>query len=112
MSCPGMVLFSADVKSAAVNALITMMFIYSAMKMNAKFPPPYSTLNPDTSSDSPSAKSKGVRFVSARIETNQQANNGGARNSDHLIRSKRGVVKLYVIKRMSAANINSAMLIS
>jgi len=29
---------------------------------------PYSTLNPETSSDSPSAKSKGVRFVSATEE--------------------------------------------
>lgn len=38
---------------------------YSAMKIKAKVPPLYSTLNPETSSDSPSAKSKGVRLVSA-----------------------------------------------
>ena len=37
-------------------------------------------LNPETSSDSPSAKSKGVRFVSARIEANH-AKNRGATNS-------------------------------
>ena len=35
------------------------------MKMSANPTLPYSMLNPDTSSDSPSAKSKGVRLVSA-----------------------------------------------
>jgi hypothetical protein len=40
-------------------------------KNNANPPPPYSTLNPETSSDSPSAKSKGVRLVSAKQEINQ-----------------------------------------
>lgn len=44
------------------------MFIYSARKINANHPPIYSTLNPDTSSDSPSAKSKGLRLVSAKQE--------------------------------------------
>lgn len=39
---------------------------YSAKKINANHPPIYSTLNPDTSSDSPSAKSKGLRFTSAK----------------------------------------------
>lgn len=38
---------------------------YSAIKIKANPPPPYSMLNPDTSSDSPSEKSKGVRLVSA-----------------------------------------------
>lgn len=42
--------------------------LYSAIKIKAKPPDPYSTLNPDTSSDSPSAKSKGVRLVSATQE--------------------------------------------
>lgn len=41
---------------------------YSAIKIRANPAAPYSTLNPDTSSDSPSAKSKGVRLVSARHE--------------------------------------------
>jgi hypothetical protein len=50
---------------------------YSAMKIRAKLLLLYSTLNPDTSSDSPSAKSNGVRFVSARVETNQINNSGG-----------------------------------
>lgn len=38
---------------------------YSAMKIKANIPAPNSILNPDTNSDSPSAKSKGVRLVSA-----------------------------------------------
>ena len=39
--------------------------------MRAKGPLLYSVLKPDTSSDSPSARSKGVRLVSANIVTNQ-----------------------------------------
>jgi hypothetical protein len=39
---------------------------YSAMDNNAKDTLPYSTLYPDTSSDSPSAKSNGLRLVSAK----------------------------------------------
>lgn len=46
------------------------MLAYSARKKSANGPPAYSTLNPDTSSDSPSVRSKGARFVSARVETN------------------------------------------
>jgi hypothetical protein len=42
------------------------------MKIREKIPPPYSTLNPDTSSDSPSEKSKGVRLLSAKIIKSQQ----------------------------------------
>jgi len=40
---------------------------YSAIKIIANFTDPYSMLNPETNSDSPSAKSKGVRFNSARM---------------------------------------------
>jgi len=40
---------------------------YSQMKIKEKTPPPYSTLNPDTNSDSPSEKSKGVRLDSERM---------------------------------------------
>lgn len=46
------------------------MFPYSAINKKAKRDPPYSTLNPETSSLSPSAKSKGARFVSARAVIN------------------------------------------
>lgn len=54
-------------KIKIVNNLITKIFIYSAMKIRANLPALYSVLNPDTNSDSPSAKSNGVRLVSARV---------------------------------------------
>lgn len=44
------------------------MLAYSAIKIKANPTLPYSILNPETSSDSPSAKSKGVRLVSAKEE--------------------------------------------
>lgn len=53
-----------------VRAFIMIMFAYSARKKRAKGPPAYSTLKPDTSSDSPSVKSKGARLVSAKVEIN------------------------------------------
>lgn len=49
---------------------------YSARKIKANPPLLYSTLNPETNSDSPSAKSKGVRFVSANIDVNNNLNKG------------------------------------
>jgi hypothetical protein len=49
---------------------------YSAMKISANNPELNSVLNPETSSDSPSAKSKGVRFVSAMQEISHRNNKG------------------------------------
>jgi hypothetical protein len=43
---------------------------YSAINKMANPPDEYSTLNPDTNSDSPSAKSKGARLVSANLLIN------------------------------------------
>jgi hypothetical protein len=63
-------------KTAAVNILIAKILVYSAIKINAKGPLLYSVLNPETNSDSPSAISKGVRFVSASIVTSQIKNIG------------------------------------
>lgn len=51
-------------------AFIKIMLVYSAIKNNANGPAAYSTLKPETSSDSPSVRSKGARFVSARVEIN------------------------------------------
>lgn len=48
------------------NLLINKILEYSAIKIKANPPLLYSVLNPDTNSDSPSAKSNGERFVSAR----------------------------------------------
>lgn len=74
------------------NRLITKILVYSAIKINANNPLLYSTLNPDTSSDSPSAKSNGVRFVSARFVMNQITARGrnittGHENSDIFVKS-------------------------
>lgn len=63
--------FMFPVKKIVERRLIMMMFAYSAIKIRANDPLLYSVLNPDTSSDSPSAKSNGVRFVSARVVENQ-----------------------------------------
>lgn len=51
-------------------AFIKIILVYSAMKNSANGPAAYSTLKPETSSDSPSVRSNGARFVSARVEMN------------------------------------------
>lgn len=66
------------------NNLIAKMFIYSAIKIMANNPLLYSTLNPDTSSDSPSAKSNGVRFVSAKFVINHTTNSGSSISIIHV----------------------------
>ena len=53
-----------------------MILAYSPKNNNANPPLEYSILNPETNSDSPSEKSKGVRFVSAKEEINQTINKG------------------------------------
>lgn len=53
-----------------MRAFIIIIFAYSAKKKRANGPPAYSTLNPETSSDSPSVRSNGARFVSASVEMN------------------------------------------
>jgi len=58
-----------------VKQLIKIIFPYSAINKTAKPPAPYSTLKPETNSDSPSEKSNGVRLVSAKIVTNHKKNN-------------------------------------
>lgn len=64
------------VNSVADKSLMNKIFIYSAIKIKANSPALYSTLNPETSSDSPSAKSNGVRLVSARLVINHIENSG------------------------------------
>lgn len=49
-----------------VKILIAIIIPYSDIKIIAKSHEPYSMLKPETNSDSPSAKSNGVRFVSAK----------------------------------------------
>lgn len=62
--------WNAPKNRVTVRAFIIMMLVYSARKNRAKGPAAYSTLKPDTSSDSPSVRSNGARFVSARVEIN------------------------------------------
>lgn len=68
----------APINKIADNVFIRRMLAYSARKNSAKGPPAYSTLNPDTSSDSPSVRSNGARFVSARVEIYHIAARGQA----------------------------------
>lgn len=75
-------LYTAPRKMIVDRAFIMMMLVYSAMKNSANGPAAYSTLKPDTSSDSPSVRSNGARFVSASVEINHMKANGhaGSRN--------------------------------
>lgn len=68
----------------AVNSDITRIFMYSAINRRAKGPLLYSMLNPETISDSPSAKSKGARLVSARLVMNQIIIRGGTIRAGHV----------------------------
>jgi hypothetical protein len=61
---------------------------YSAMKIMANPKPLYSILNPDTSSLSPSAKSKGVRFSSANTQIPQNRISGTNRAETNDSRAK------------------------
>jgi len=65
------------------NKLIKRISAYSTKKFKANSSSLYSTLNPETSSDSPSAKSKGVCLVSAKQEINQINDKGRERKINH-----------------------------
>lgn len=68
-------------KIEVVSSLINKILVYSAIKISANLPALYSMLNPETSSDSPSAKSNGVRLVSARVVANHINLSGRSSNS-------------------------------
>lgn len=55
------------------------MLPYSAINKKANLDPPYSMLNPETNSLSPSAKSKGARLVSATMQINHKPKKAGKR---------------------------------
>lgn len=67
------------IKNVHVSSLIIRILAYSAIKINANVALLYSVLKPETSSDSPSARSNGVRFVSARFVINHKNIIGGIR---------------------------------
>ena len=58
-----------NIKIVVKTNLIIIIIPYSARKIIANPLLLYSTLNPETNSDSPSEKSNGVRLVSLRIDT-------------------------------------------
>lgn len=74
----------APIKSTADRVFMKRMLAYSARKKRAKGPPAYSTLNPDTSSDSPSVRSNGARLVSASVEMYHIAARGHAGASSQI----------------------------
>jgi hypothetical protein len=63
-------------KRVDTKALIKSILAYSPKKNKAKVIAEYSTLYPETSSASASGKSKGCRFVSASIDTQNKTNIG------------------------------------
>lgn len=67
-----------------VKTLMIIILAYSAIKISANLPLLYSTLKPETSSDSPSAKSNGVRFVSARVVMYHVKNIGNIMYKGHV----------------------------
>lgn len=78
-------LCSAPRNSTADRVFINKMFEYSARKNRANGPPAYSTLKPDTSSDSPSVRSNGARLVSASVDTYHIAARGQAGARSHVV---------------------------
>lgn len=78
-------IWEAPRKSVAESVFMRRMLAYSARKNRAKGPPAYSTLNPETSSDSPSVRSKGARFVSARVEMYHIAARGQAGTASQML---------------------------
>lgn len=61
-------MWEAPKNRVAESVFIRRILAYSARKNKANGPPAYSTLKPETSSDSPSVRSKGARLVSAKVE--------------------------------------------
>ena len=68
----------------AESVFIRRILAYSARKNRAKGPPAYSTLKPETNSDSPSVRSNGARLVSAKVEIYHIAAKGQAGNSSQI----------------------------
>tara|TARA_B100001113_G_C20581615_1_gene393443 strand:+ start:155 stop:382 length:228 start_codon:yes stop_codon:yes gene_type:complete len=65
--------------------LINIICEYSAKKNNAKDIDEYSTLYPDTNSDSPSVKSKGALLVSAKQDIKNINPEGNKGKINHIV---------------------------
>lgn len=66
------------------SVFISKMLVYSARNNSANGPAENSTLNPETNSDSPSVRSNGDRFVSARVDVNHIMARGHDGRSSHM----------------------------
>lgn len=77
-------LWNAPKNRIVVRIFIIIIFAYSARKNRASGPAAYSMLNPETSSDSPSVRSKGARLISARVEINHIMAKGQAGKISHI----------------------------
>ena len=86
--------------------------MYSAIKIRANVPDLYSVLNPDTSSDSPSARSKGVRFVSAKMEITHTRYRGALISITLIVLISVRVLNLIVVINNRGDKMIKAMLIS
>jgi hypothetical protein len=84
-------------KITEVRSLTKIILPYSAKNNRVKLKEEYSVLNPDTSSLSPSAKSKGARLVSQSMARNQNINIPGANNPTNFhFESRARVLKLWL----------------
>lgn len=93
--------------------LITRIFAYSARKINANPAAPYSMLNPETNSDSPSAKSNGARLVSATQVVNHISETGNIKKASQIFSWDSLIsVKLNVPTRNNGKRRTSAILTS
>lgn len=71
-------IWEAPRNNVAESVFMRRILAYSARKNRANGPPAYSTLKPETNSDSPSVKSNGARLVSAKVEMYHIAAKGQA----------------------------------
>lgn len=101
-------MWAAPRNRTAESVFMRRMLEYSARKNRAKGPPAYSTLKPETSSDSPSVRSKGARLVSARVETYHIAARGQAGTINQMLSwamlkvcRVKPPVKIIILRRMS-----------
>lgn len=100
--------WEAPKKRIVERVFMRRMLAYSARKNSAKGPPAYSTLNPETSSDSPSVRSKGARLVSANVEIYHIAARGQAGAINQILSwamlkvcSVKPPTKMMMLRRMS-----------
>lgn len=68
----------------ADRVFIMRMLVYSARNRRANGPAENSTLNPETSSDSPSVRSNGDRLVSANVDVNHIIARGHDGSRSHI----------------------------